>query len=602
MTYSSSRFGTASFRVAVVVAVLLRFMIGMHMPLDAYSAVRSPFDDLLMVQYAQLDAHFHPATDWDQAFALVKTMSFPYFLNLIGLLGIPYRAALTALYCLGAYACVAGMRRLLSACGPTLRPNRWVWLGVFVFLAYCPAAFDYDAGSKIYREPMLVPAVMLLAGLMLIYVASCWKPRGDTALRQWSGTLAWGVLLGGVWSFYWYVKESGIWLAPLLLMTLVSCGVLVFLRCRASYGKGVAGRAVPALLSVVVVLVPLGVFGGSVAAYRAVNERYFGVSYASIRTEGEIAGFFSRLYTVASDERTDGEWVPWSVVEKAQSVSPTLRAHPRIVEWMAKGQFGSAPWAENPPDTDMGVWTLIWDLAQSGEFGDQRSVQDLFARINGELDAADLPQSKGFRPSKSVAPKTLRQVWALHPSWWMSFRTSALWRHYEVRSPDSYACDTAHELNCRLLETTLAESLPRQGESGVAWRGTGLATGIAGAIIRVYQAAALLYLPLGALGFLVAAFTALRRRDGMLRRVTLAAFVFAVGAVGSVAALMLATSWVTYPEAVEAMIHHAKYYTAAAAPLIQLTAIMGIGLLALSVSARIGQSGTDCPNTAEHQS
>lgn len=592
-------------------AVLVRWDFGQHLPLDGYRSTRGLFDDWLLIQYAQLDRHFHPVSAWDKAFALAKTMSFPYFLNAAREQGIPYRTAFTALYVIGAFLATFGLWRLwrrLTAIPSRKadergvrgwRPPVWFWHLAFVFLLFSPTGVEDVSGIRIYRESLLPPIVMLLAGLTMAFVAG-FLPRARAPrdrrwwvlswrLCQWLGR--WGLqivlalALGGVWAFFWFIKESSVWLAPMAGAALLASVIGILCTAFHRDGRHIVVRLISMVAAVAITVTPLYVFDQGDKAYRQVNMDNYGVSIASSRTEGEIAGFFQRLYNIRSKDRTIKQWAPWSVIERVYQISPTLQSEPALMWYMgAEGFLGSGSW-DGTATKDMGVWSVHWDIASLRLFRNQKETQKFFHKVNQEIDAAHLPQqTEGFTPSASLGPLTWDQIWSLNPSFQTSANSVLYWYGYNINDPVKYVCSTnpgddasitRRKLakRCETVAKTIGEKVPTSTKDPMVKAQRPYVARARG-IIHDYQRYAPALVNAGivalALALLLALAWPLRRtsRDWNRRGLALWGLFLSFGTCAC--ALILATAWITYPTSNELMHLHSKLYTVGITPLVQI--------------------------------
>lgn len=357
------------YRISLTMVSLLRVLLGGIVPLQAGYATRWTLDDYLMIQYAQLHDHFHPASVYDMNWALTKTMSYPYFLSGLMMTGIPYTLALSVLWVVGALVTTIAMKQIWNHAHD--HDVHWfIWFLIYTFLLFSPVAFDAKSGTRIYRESILPPTVLILVGLFGMWVLAA-VDRYFRRPKALSRQLAWGAVLGTVWSFFWFVKESSIWLAPTFIGTsliVLAAGIPGIARCVER--RRMKSLIIQIVSTLAALAVPLTLFAGGNAVYRAINQHYYGVPYASVRTEGEIAGFFERLYRIDDPNKTDEYWVPWTTIEMAVAASPTLQSQPRLIHQMKVGAFVDGEWGQGP-NYDMGVWALMADLSAVGMFDNQ---------------------------------------------------------------------------------------------------------------------------------------------------------------------------------------------------------------------------------------
>lgn len=554
----------------------VRAYVGGIVPLRANASAKNTLDDYLMFEYAQLTEHFHPQTQDEITWALAKTMSFSYVLNFLTRTGLSYTLFVSVLWIISALLVTSAIRRLWNRWSPLsmMRLPLSVFAIIYVFLVFCPTAFDQDTGTRIYRESLTAPVTLLIAGLCLLLLLSA-IDAGRAGGRITARELWWGVLLGCAWTFFWFLKESGIWLAPLLIIALI--GTVWVRRKETPNGNahltlGLMARRIFNVMCVI--LVPLIVFAGGNALYRAVNRHFFGVPYASVRTEGAIAGFFERLYSIDSEDKTEEYWIPWSVMEQAINASPTLREQSVLLEELKHSPFvddEDGVWNKGP-NHDMGVWALIQAMSAVGLYPNQTEPQRLFEQINAELDQADLPQVDGFSFSGALVPKTLEDIWDLRYEWVEAYRSSVLWTKYVVSDDDFSEPREDQNQRVRLMELTLNEVLNRSGDVSTSryWhRAIGL--GVARCVVTAYRYLAPILVGLTWCGMVIALVQIVRRKRNVWSRIAKFVLVSTLAGAGSAFALTLAVSWLCSTR-METLV----YYTAAIVPLVQIIEILGI--------------------------
>lgn len=136
--------------------------------------------------------------------ALAKPMSFSYFLAAIRALGIPYNIALSLLWVLSAIVAVLGLKKLYSQLFPAEKITtlkKILWMVVYIFLLFCPSGFDEATGSRIYRETILPPTVLMLIGLMTYFVALFMQNQEIRFLPTICSQCIIGIILGFVGLF-----------------------------------------------------------------------------------------------------------------------------------------------------------------------------------------------------------------------------------------------------------------------------------------------------------------------------------------------------------------------------------------------------------------
>lgn len=435
--------------VALVVVTAARVLVSWW---QGNTYLEAPFDDALMVQYANLSDHF-ANPNW---LSLVKTMSYAAFLQLPGVTGLSYNVCVSLLWVLAALsvgqavwrgcnvalaarACAAGVAEKgreaggvaagvaekgreaggvassgvavgITAAGVTGWAGPLWWAGplAYVFVLWTPIAFDGETAVRIYRNALITPTVFLIFGLMLQLVVDVLvraqaaqavataQAAATTRAAQAAATLATptqtlptrtlfahGIVLALAFTFTYYLKEDGAWLlATLAAFSVVLMVVaLVLLHC--------APHAVKQLLQLALCLaLPFALWGGVTVAYTSVNQRYFGVSETNTRTQGELGTFVSNVYRIASPNKNAWVWAPEDAIRAAWAASPTLSLYPGVLERLLENPWFVSESGDNTIYGDFLGWTLRWALLDEGLWTSEQDVNNLFAQVNQELEAA----------------------------------------------------------------------------------------------------------------------------------------------------------------------------------------------------------------------
>lgn len=564
------------------------------MPLTADFAVHQRLDDFLTIQYSILGNHFHPSSGSEMLWALAKPMSFSYFLAAIRALGIPYNIALSLLWVLSAIVAVLGLKKLYSQLFPAEKITtlkKILWMVVYIFLLFCPSGFDEATGSRIYRETILPPTVLMLIGLMTYFVALFMQNQEIRFLPTICSQCIIGIILGFVWSFFWFIKESSIWLLPAFGSTLIVCVVLQAKRIIGILHSQKYGMRTKKIIAVALgfsAMVPIGVVAGVSSAYDAINTHYYGVPYASVRTEGEIAGFFKRLYQIDDSNRSQGIWVPWSTMEKAIHASPTLRNNVELINQLTTNAafLPSRDWRKTPPSSDMGVWTMMVALQHAGLYDSPVEAQTFFKSVNKEIDNAHLPQSKGFTPTKLLPKKTISDVPATFRNFLKTAQPALLENKFSTPN-EGIICDDSvqskYAQDCRTLEIVLNNRITKTSDytDHVRAKQQEFFNRAAHIVFRISAIIAPILIILTVIMLCCTLFIFIRKMvhrqfDSNFSRALANTLIATVGGL-SVFALLLAVTW-QYPIADGAVIRWSvvKYYTETIVPLIQIIEIVAV--------------------------
>ncbi|WP_158215611.1 hypothetical protein [Bifidobacterium aquikefiri] len=590
MEHRSEKYARTAF-VLVIIITSIRLIFGLMLPLTARSTVNLHLDDFLMIDYSHLWNHFHPTTADDILWAQVKPMSYPYFLSFIRVLGIPYRLAFTILWIISSLIASTGLYYLAKHLQYFTSP-KWstlLYILIYSFFVFSPVGFDDTTAQRIYRESIIPPTVFLIFGLILILIHFSLEFHQFQHNKYIFLEIAIGILLGITLAFFWYIKESSIWLAPLIASGILIPLVIQFQSILSLFRSRIPLKikTCKVIAILIVTATPISTFGAGAWMYNKVNEHYFGVPYGSIRTEGEIAGFFSRLYQIKSPERTSYTWIPWSVMQKAINASPTLKSQTKLINLMRNSsEFGIKNWRQTPPGSDMGVWVMLKYLQQAGLYKNQRDPQILFAKINSELDTANLQQSSGFTPTSLLPKKNIDQIIALKSSFHAIWDTSVLWQDFQLTNRENTICpiDT-NANNCRILETSLSTVFPLSNDAAQSSQSFqySLSTKFSSTIFRIYRTAAPFLVLFSILGFggtcILEIYRMVRKKHlTAVTQIKMYTAIISISCVLSVIALTTAVSW-QYPVGGTPNYQQLKYYTLAFTPLIQILETIGVVLL-----------------------
>ena len=335
---------------------LMRILLGAA--IGVWFPAAQQWDDRLMIGYTALKAHFSIPV----YYSLVKDMSFPVFLKLTSASHIPYSAILAILWVTAALSIYTLIKRI--CCN-----SKYCNIIAFFCYIYClflPQAFDIWSGTRLYRNPLISPLVIIIFSLIIRMVYDL----------DFGNRFIYSILLGLLFSFTYYIKEDGLWLlACLVFATLVSLVRNLYIRQFS-------------VKSLIVLILPVFIFIASSLGYRTINYLSFGVFEINTRTGGEFGSFMEHLYEIESDNRSIVVWTPADTFQKAYDSSSTLAKHPELLD-----EIMHSPWAQydlyaNPLAGDHLAWALRDALLDTGLYTSERDVQEFFRTVNNELDEA----------------------------------------------------------------------------------------------------------------------------------------------------------------------------------------------------------------------
>lgn len=342
--------------IAVGAAVI---RIGMMMRTPIYALADYKHDDLLLVTLAQ---HLQEG-EWLGPYnnlTLVKGISFPMFLALCNRLCIPYLLGMGLFYTGAVILFVTAVREQIS--------NRWVQLGIYLFLLYSPAMLSVDAQQRVYNCALVPGAILLVfAGVLGVFFRRH---------KSWKTVLVWSCFLGFAFSFFWHLRNDTMWMLPFVL---TGTGISIFCILKKNgFHKGAAVKSLICLIPVLML-----VFSNLMIA--GINEKHYGIFVVNDRSGSAEAEFISRLMEMDEKSENPNVWISQKAVKKAVEVSPALQEiQPQIEEMFQSG------WASNGEIVgDIVVWAFRDAMEAAGYYqGNAPETDAFYKRATAELDQA----------------------------------------------------------------------------------------------------------------------------------------------------------------------------------------------------------------------
>jgi len=352
--------------ITMFIATLLR--ISLSQKISVWYPSNQLLDDQLLIRYANLYGHFTKPDLW----ALVKSMSYPLFLDFVHLTGLSYSTVLAMVWIVAAL--------LMTLIFKMLTENKYFLSFVYLFVLFTPSAFDSWVGTRLYRNAIIAPFVLITFALMILIVVKLQK-KNKLSIKE---IVLLSIALGLVFTFTYYIKEDGIWLLPCLaLMIFVSICLVLYRYIKTKNDPLKRTAAI-----IVILFLPLLIWLACGNVYKMINYRYFSVYEINTRTEGELGDFVNNIYRIASDNRTVAVWAPVDAIEKAFQASETLRKYPELKEAIFQSPWLGGDITNNPIRGDFLTWVLRSALLDTGIWETESQVEVLFKQINSELEGA----------------------------------------------------------------------------------------------------------------------------------------------------------------------------------------------------------------------
>lgn len=264
----------------------------------------SPIDDTLMFNLAKSISAGNWLGEYDWL-TLGKHSFYALWLAFLNLLHVNIVVGGQALF---AVSCLV----LLAALKPVMRTN-WGRLFVFAVTLYTPASWAENT-LRVYRDNIYPSLVLLaLAGLLGAFTRFREKP-----LRALPYYVAAGLSLAAAWLCH---EDNA------LLLPFVLCAAAVYLAYL-FLDKSIAHKKSRLAL----LLVPLALWGGGIAAWCGMNYKYYGRFIISDFTSSEFNDAMGALSRAYPDDQKRYELVPLSTRLALYEVSPTFAKLQDVLE------------------------------------------------------------------------------------------------------------------------------------------------------------------------------------------------------------------------------------------------------------------------------
>lgn len=343
--------------IGIMYAVLSLFYVSlcMHLPVSLY--VNASADDGLFFDNAISLVKLQWLGQYSQM-TLVKGPTFPFFLALNALLGVPVTLSIALVYL---FSCLVLIRALRS-----LGVGGCLALLIFAVMLFHPQLFP----ARIIRDN-IYPALTLLvmAGALRIL-----------GYREDSTSIASLVPHGLALGLFWLTREEGVWIVPSLLLVIAVQGLRTYKE-----HKTVARFA--RCLCVAVLAAYLPVF-----AVSAANMLAYGRFEAVDINGPAFSGAIKSLYSVQTTD--EAPYLPVSAAKRKllYQVSPAFRELEDYFEVAGKGWtiHGCEQYPQTCGDYATGwfMWALRDAVASRGHYDTPAHAAQFYRRLSAEIEAA----------------------------------------------------------------------------------------------------------------------------------------------------------------------------------------------------------------------
>ena len=319
----------------------------------------SPIDDTLMFEMARSIREGNWLGEYGYL-TLGKHSFFALWLAFLNVLHVNFLVGGQLLY---AAACLV----LLAAVKPLFCTNAARGL-VFLAVLWLPASWAQFT-LRVYRDN-IYPALVLLALGGLVGAFCRFAQPAKKAVPYY-------VVAGVALAAAWLCHEDNA-----LLLPFVGCAAAVYLVFLFTSKTAGQKRAKLALL-----LLPLALWAGGIAAWKAMNYRYYGRFIVSDFSQGEFADAMGALTRVAPDAQQRYIPIPYQTRQMLYEISPTLAS---IQDEIENGDMYSRyGYADKPEFIANGIhWMLREAAANAGVYATPETARAFWQAVADEVNAA----------------------------------------------------------------------------------------------------------------------------------------------------------------------------------------------------------------------
>ena len=319
----------------------------------------STIDDGLMMRLATSIREGNWLGEYDYL-TLGKHSFFALWLAFLNVLHVNFLVGGQLLY---AAACLV----LLAAVKPLFCTNAARGL-VFLAVLWLPASWAQFT-LRVYRDN-IYPALVLLALGGLVGAFCRFAQPAKKAVPYY-------VVAGAALAAAWLRHEDNA-----LLLPFVGCAAAVYLVFLFTSKTAGQKRAKLALL-----LLPLALWAGGIAAWKAMNYRYYGRFIVSDFSQGEFADAMGALTRVAPGAQQRYIPIPYQTRQMLYEISPTLAS---IQDEIENGDMYSRyGYADKPEFIANGIhWMLREAAANAGVYATPETARAFWQAVADEVNAA----------------------------------------------------------------------------------------------------------------------------------------------------------------------------------------------------------------------
>ena len=433
--------GNDPYRILIILAILFRLWMGLSA--GYWFGSDQLYDDVLLINYCNPFTHnqLGSITPYPNM-RIIKESSFSLLLSFVYLSGINIGFMLTALY----FAAAVLTYRTISC----FTDNKNILLFSFLYVLFFPSAFDQWLGTRVYRNAVLIPCILITFNLLTVSAFYVLHIAQRKALIS-------NLILMFLFPFTCYIKEDGIWIvAVVAVISLLELIYLSFVWIQKKK-KNVRDK----IIWILIICIPLFGYFTYKKGIELFHLKQYGVALTNSRTEGELSDFVKLIYKIESPDRTAEIWAPKDAIDKAFSASNTFQKYPHIYNNIIHTPKWFGDIEDNPIKGDFLTWVLRDAIQADKLWTSEQDVQDIFKLINSVLreafNSGKLTKDKKIQLISSMGGRSLSEIAELFPDMIYIFQTFLSLNSYNFSTDPSGPTNSTIESAEKTLHTPLHE-------------------------------------------------------------------------------------------------------------------------------------------------
>lgn len=363
--------------IILIVLTMFRLMLSIKSPY--FINLFAGYDDQLFIHYSEELLKGNWLGEYSTK-TLSKGVSYSFFMVWANKLHLSYGFLLGLFNIFASSIAAIALRPLLK--------NRWILTFVYTFFLYSPVTFTSEYSTRIYRNTLVVPAVLLVVGCLIgLYF------RRNGKLKPF---ILWSLGLSIIFSFYWYIREDSLWLLPLASVGLLIIAGSVIFENDSSFKIKNIRIAIKKfyftkrqLAKLFFCVLPFVLLFSTTMLLEKINEEHYGIAVVNDRTGGAFANVSKQLIRMDDgtnlNQTNSKVWVSKKALKKAEAASPTLKSIKKNIDWIYQG----SPWSGGEDIAgDIIFWALRDAADQAGYYKDGKKTERFWEKVDTELAKA----------------------------------------------------------------------------------------------------------------------------------------------------------------------------------------------------------------------